>query len=173
MKKNPLLWGALIGVLLLLNLWKWLPALKGGKAGSSTSSFAGLQLNLPSPPEGEDREVRRDLFSMAMPVKPRLVQVPRVVIHLEPSPQPTPIGLAADGSIMEASGGYRLMGTASREGKNQALIGLGDKVFQVKPGDDLDGRYKVGEVTENEVYLTEAATGNTLKLRIWDPTKAP
>lgn len=159
--------------MVLLNLWKWLPVLKGGDGSSHGSTVAGIRLDFPSPPEGEERRVQRDLFAMAVPVRPRVVRLPRVVVHLEPSPQPTPLGLAADGSILEASGGYRLMGTASREGQNQALIGLGDKVFQVKPGDDLDGRYKVGQVTDNEVYLTESGTGNTLKLRIWDQTKAP
>src|SRR5579859_1724857 len=141
MGKRSVFLGLAIGILVLLNLWKWLPSLKGRNGLSRGSAMTGLQLNFPLPAEGEEKAVRRDLFSLALPQKHVLVRIPRVVVHLEPSPQPTPLGLAPDGSILEASGGYRLMGMASREGKTQALIGKSDQVYQVKPGDDIDGRY--------------------------------
>ena len=60
------------------------------------------------------------------------------------------------------------MGTVSRDGKSQALIGQGSQLFQVAPGDSVANQYQVESITESEVYLTDKQSGNTLKLRIWD-----
>lgn len=165
-RKYPYLWGGLILALLALNLWRYLPAW-GGKAKGPGASAAGLALEFPQGPEGE-APLRRNLFDFG--AAPSHVSRPRKAAPVAalPTPLVTPTPSAPDGSVAEAAGGYRLLGVISRDGRSQALVGKGDQLFQVGRGDDIEGRYHVVSIDENEVYLTEKQTGNNLKLRIWD-----
>ena len=167
--RQPWLWGGLIVVLGLLNLWRWFPS--GSGMGRGLGPRANL--DLPEPSGHEERTVRRDLFqSQAAPAAVRRAP-PQVQVRLVPATAAPTIPALADGSVMEAGGGYRLLGIATREGASQALIARGDQLFQLKPGDDLEGRYKVGEIEDEEVHLTENGTGNTLKLHLWEEGNKP
>src|SRR5665213_58189 len=169
LKKKPLLWTSIILALIILNLWKWLPT--WGKANALPVGFIdvkGLSLNIPLGLEDGEKTVHRDLFVLGplgrtgSAVKTRLTPV-----RLFPTPISSPMA-TPDGSVLEVEGGYRLMGMVERDGKSQALIGKGSQLFQVGIGDDLEGHYQVHSITNDEVYLTETQTGNTLKLRMWD-----
>jgi hypothetical protein len=169
-KKKPVLWSSLVGLLVILNLVKWLPSLWQGKATKGTAPVLGLELDFPSGPLEGEGSLHRDLFALgSLPSgnikrpKARKTQVPD-----QTPPSPTPTFTFPDGSLREIAGGYRLMGVVSRGGQSQALIGKGDQLFQLGPGEDLEGQYQVQKITDSEVYLTEKQTGNSLRLRIWD-----
>ena len=168
LKKNPVLWGSLIFLLVILNLWKLLPALRRTAQGSGISG--GLRLDFPFARSESEKSVHRDLFALGSspPASPRAHSKGNIAPRAVSSPVPAPKPSSASGTVVEISGGYRLMGVVSREGKSQALIGKGEQLFQVAPGDELEGRYRVQSIGENEVYLTEKVTGNNLRLRIWD-----
>ena len=74
---------------------------------------------------------------------------------------------------MELSGGVHLLGVVFQGGKGLALLGKGEETFQVGVGDDINGLYRVDSIDQDEVYLTEKSTGNTLKLHIYDPGVKP
>ncbi len=171
-RKNPVLWISVVGLLVLLNLFHWAPSLWKGKIAPGREAAGWMRLDFPEPLEKGDQKVVRDLFALgSRPLESnRVRRVARAAPVPTPAASPTPS--FPDGSILEAAGGYRLMGVVSRENSSQALIGKGTQLFQVGPGDSLEDRYQVQSITENEVYLTEKQTGNTLKLRIWDSTAA-
>lgn len=176
-KKHPYLWGALVSALALLNLWKWWPSSRSAPGTGLPGAWNGsspLTLDFPEALKKEEKTVRRDPFTAGFSAAAgrapkRAAAKPAPTAGFTPTPIPPAQLAGPDGSVAEAAGGYRLMGIASREGKSQALIGKGDRLFQVGRGETIEGRYQVGDITESEVYLTEKETGNTLKLRIWDP----
>jgi len=169
-KKHPMIWGTLIALLLLLNLVKWLPFLRGGGSGiGKGDSAAGLSLPFPSG-AGVEASRHRDLFAFGIPSSSgHHPSRSRSGVFPQASPVPTPVPLtpAPSGGSADA-GGYRLLGVVSRNGQNQALLGKGEQLIQVGRGDEVEGLYRVESIGENEVYLTEKQTGNTLKLHIWD-----
>ena len=170
MKNKTLIGVTLIVVLIVLNLWHWLPRFKSNTSFAGPTSTGGLTLNFPAPLADEDKVVHRDLFatgSLGQPLHSRPVKKPTVIVLL---PVYTPTPSSPDGSVGEA-GGYRLLGVVSHGGQIQALIGKGEKTFPVLKGDVIEGVYEVLSITESEVYLTEKQTGNTLKLHIWDQQK--
>ncbi len=171
-RKNRLLWISAVGFLVLLNLVRWAPVLWKGKIMEGRETSGWMRLEFPDPLDPEDQKVQRNLFALGSrpPESRRVKRIVRVVTVPTPAASPTPS--FPDGSVLEAAGGYRLMGVVSREGFSQALIGRGTQLFQVGPGDNLEDRYQVQSITQDEVYLTEKPTGNTLKLRIWDSTTA-
>lgn len=171
-KKHPYLFAALIGALLVLNLWKWLPSASFQGGPKSGAAAHGLwSLDFPDPLGAGEKEIHRNLFEAGAALGNGPVRRPLKLSRLskvQPTAVPTPSDVAADGSVAEVAGGYRLLGIASREGQAKALIGKGDQLFQVGQGGDIEGKYEVQTITESEVYLTEKQSGNTLKLRIWD-----
>jgi hypothetical protein len=166
-QRRPLLWGIVITALALLNLWRWWPA-RGVAQGRSS---VGPNLDLPATSIPSQRLLKRDLFTTRQAAVAS-ARPPQVQVRLVP-PTPVPAATLPDGSVMEATGGYRLLGVATREGQSQALIARGDQLFQLKPGDDLEGRYQVGNIDGEEVHLTEKQTGNTLKLHLWEEGTKP
>jgi hypothetical protein len=167
-KKRPFLWISLVGVLVLLNLIKWLPSLWPGKASKGTAPVLGLELDFPSGLLEGERDPRRNLFALG-PLPSGNTKRPKVrKAPVQTEPSPTPTFAFPDGSLREIAGGYRLMGIVSRGGQSQALIGKGDQLFPLGPGEELEGQYRVEKITDSEVYLTEKQTGNSLRLRIWD-----
>ncbi|GEM_PF-1619512 len=166
-RKSPALWISAIAILVLLNLVRWAPSLLRGK-GVLGRQAGWMHLDFPEPLEAGDMNVGRDLFALG--TRPPGAKAARRVAKAAPTPLPaaSPTPSSPDGSVLEAAGGYRLMGVVSRGDSSQALIGRGTQLFQVGPGDSLEDRYQVGTITENEVYLTDKQTGNNLKLRIWD-----
>jgi len=168
--KKLLVWIFVILVLVILNLWKWLPTLgKGSSLSLGSVNIAGLSLNIPSGLEDGEKTVHRDLFALGPLDKAggRANRMKLTPVRLFPTPISSPMA-TPDGSVLEVEGGYRLMGIVERDGKSLALIGKGSQLFQVGLGDDLEGHYQVHSITDDEVYLTETQTGNTLKLRMWD-----
>jgi hypothetical protein len=171
-KKHPYIWAGVIGLLVLLNLVRWIPAVWNSPNPSKKMQVGLLELNFSPPLSDGEKKVHRDLFSAVDSISPGVNPKPKSLGKGKaqgPSlPGPTPTPSSVDGSVAEISGGYRLMGTVSRGGKSQALIGQGSQLFQVAPGDSLADQYQVRSITESEVYLTDKLSGNTLKLRIWD-----
>lgn len=169
-RKKAFLGGILIALLALLNLLHWGPILWKGKELSSKAPLGWMRLDFPEPLEGKGQKIHRDLFSLGNRA-PGTVLARRPV---KPAPVPTPAGVPTpffpDGSVMEAEGGYRLMGVVSRGGKSRALVGQDKLLLQVGEGDGLGDRYLVLAVAQNELDLKDKPTGNTVKLRIWDPT---
>lgn len=169
MKNKPLMGLLLIVVLVLLNLWHWLPRWKSNPVFAAKSSSGELTLNFPAPLEDEEKIVHRDLFAIGyVSLVHHLMKKSRVITLL---PLFTPTPSTADGSVAEVNGGYRLLGVVSRGGQIRALIGKGEQTFSVVKGDEIEGVYQVLSVTDSEVYLTEKQTGNTLRLHIWDQQK--
>ncbi|HTC19429.1 MAG TPA: hypothetical protein VK859_01180 [bacterium] len=170
LKKRPILWISLVGVLVLLNLIKWLPSIWQDRAAKGTAPVLGLELDFPSGPLQGEGSLHRNLFALgSLPSNNmKRTKVKKTKIPTQTQPSPTPTFAFPDGSLREIAGGYRLMGVVSRGGQSQALIGKGDQLFQLGPGEDLEGQYQVEKITDSEVYLTEKQTGNSLRLRIWD-----
>jgi hypothetical protein len=172
MKRKTALGISFILILAILNLWKWLPVSGGKKSLNNREASFGLVLNFPSAAAEEDKTMRRNLFALGSSSPSGHRHGSGKTKNLPASVSTVPTLVASpvfpDGSVLEVAGGYRLMGIASREGKNHALIGKGDQLFQVGVGDNIESQYQVQNITEGEVYLTEKQTGNTLKLRIWD-----
>lgn len=169
-----MVWGSIIFVLVLLNLWKWLPRWKEDRGFSDKSVLTELTLNFPDALEPDEQAIHRDIFAFGssnsasglVRVRPtKNKAVPIIFKIFTPTPSPT------NGSLTEMTAGYRLLGMLSRGGQSLALIGKGDQTFQVKAGDEIDGFYRVQSITESEVYLTEKQTGNTLQLHIQDQQK--
>lgn len=169
-RKKPVLWISVIGILALLNLARWVPVLWKENLSTGREDSQWLKLDFPEPLNTEDQKIRRDLFALVPSGNTPVKRVVRAAAEPTPAESPTPS--FPDGSVMEAAGGYRLMGVVSREGFSQVLIERGTQLFQAGPGDNLEDRYQIQSITQDEVYLTEKATGNTLKLRIWDSTTA-
>jgi hypothetical protein len=168
-KKKPVLWISLAGVLMLLNLVKWLPVLlqnKGPKA--SAGGAANLVLDFPSGAQEGKGDDHRDLFALGPSTSGHLKRRMAKKAQVQTQPSPTPTFAFPDGSLREIAGGYRLMGVVSRGDQSKALIGKGDELFQLGPGEELGGLYQVEKITQSEVYLKEKQTGNSFRLRIWD-----
>jgi len=175
-QKHPFIWASLVGILVLLNLWKWLPGF-GAQKNRDGRNLDKTRLALDFPEVSGDKEgsILRDPFSVAASpssARRRRTVAKRTGPPVLPTPLPTAMGLAADGSVLEAEGGYRLMGIVSRQGKSQALIGKGDRLFQVGLGESLEETYEVRNITQNEVFLVRKQTGATQKLRIWEQPEA-
>lgn len=168
-KKYPYFWSALVVVLILLNLWKWLPSFKtSGSAFAKQGNSTGLVLDFPSPSGDEEKAVHRDLFALG-----EAASAPRERRSTVKAAAPAPVlaaatPLATPTPMNEVAGGYRLMGVVFREGKSQALLGKGDQLLQLMVGDEIETRYRVESISDNEVDLTDKQTGNSLKLLIWD-----
>ena len=178
LKKNPLLWGSLVVLLAALNLAKWMPALWPSRASKEKAGASfGLALEFPSGVQEGEKTVHRDLFTLgsrggsaAGVRRARKAAAPAAV---QTGPTPTPTFVFPDGSLREAAGGYRLMGVVSRGGQSKALIGKGDQLFQLGSGEDLEGLYQVENIGDDEVYLTDKRTGNSLRLHIWNGQGTP
>ncbi|MGH7739113.1 MAG: hypothetical protein ACREL1_03095 [bacterium] len=160
---------SVIGLLVLLNLARWAPEWLRTKNSMVGAPLGWMRLDFPRPLKEADLKVRRDLFVLEPSREAPVFR--RRVVQVRPTPVPLPTAVSVDGTVQEAAGGYRLMGVVSKGGSSEALIGRGTQLFQVRAGDDLEGRYKVQSVGENEVYLTENQTGHSLKLGIWDPPR--
>ncbi len=170
-RKKTILWISAVGLLALLNVIRWAPVLWKGKGVENRGNSGWMRLDFPSPQDPAERKVRRDLFAFgpsAIPDRPKQMAKATPI----PAPQSSLALSFPDGSVMEAAGGYRLMGVVSRGGSSQALVGCGNQLFQVGPGDSLGDGYQVQSIGENEVILAEKPAGGTVKLRIWDPTAA-
>ncbi len=171
LRKNPVPWISAVGLLALLNLIRWAPVIWKGTGMDNRENSGWMRLDFPAPLDAEDQKIRRNLFALGPSESPshpnRIMKAASI-----PAPQASPTPSFPDGSVMEAAGGYRLMGVVSRGSSSQALIGRGNQLFQVGPGDSLEDRYQVQSIGENEVTLTEKPAGSAVKLRIWDPSAA-
>ncbi|HEX5056632.1 MAG TPA: hypothetical protein VFX02_09055 [Gammaproteobacteria bacterium] len=153
--------GAVIALLLLLNLRQWLftedaPVRDAGapvpadfaEADFRLVSRAGLQ-----PPPGI-ATVKRDLFfATAAPVSGR--QAPARPARAAAAPARD----ASREAARSALDSFTLVGIVYNQGRYQAFIIKDDKTYTGDEGKLLDGRYLVETVDENTVTLLDTETG--------------
>jgi hypothetical protein len=157
--KKMVLWISVVVVLLLLNLWRWMPSRTSAKpAHRSVAAPGGLELQFPLGTAPAEKTPGRDIFtfgSIASPLGVHHAARKKTVQVSGPVPTPTEP--------------YRLMGVVSDPGHSRALIGKGSQVFQVQEGDSLENSYTVGPIGDQDVDLTDQSTGKALTLRIQEP----
>lgn len=123
------------------------------------ASAAGIQeprlglLNAPHPPY---KQVTRDIFS---PVKIAVAKAPSQkmpelppppVVKEEPPPPPPPSPVKIFASELRFIGFYQ-----KTENKKTVFLKRGQDVFLVKKGDTVDGKFRVVEVSDNALTLSD------------------
>jgi len=153
--KRKVLWVCLGGLLLILNVWRWMPVWRSAKASHRGAASGALELRFPLVAVPEERAVQRDLFAFGASSPSRASRPVRKVVA-EPTPTPT-----------EA---YHLMGTVSEPGHARALLGKGGRFFQVQVGDRLEDVFRVRSIDDQGVGLNDEHTGETVTVSRAEPT---
>lgn len=153
--KRKILWVCLGVVLLVLNVWRWMPVWRSAKAPHRGAASGGFELRFPLAAVPEERAVQRDLFAFGAS-SPSRASRPVRKAAAEPTPTPT-----------EA---YHLMGTVSEPGHARALLGKGGRFFQVQVGDRLEDAFLVRSIDGQGVELNDEQTGEAVTVSRTEPT---
>ena len=161
MRRKYLL-GAVLLVLVALNLWRWVPAWRGSSSASKSMTEGEFSLDFPMSPDKGDFVLKRDLFQSRRSMA--TIKVPRRV------PSPTQ-GNKTDMMTPTPSllWGIRLEGVIFRGEKGQAFLRRSDEIYTVSDGDEVAGLYRVEKITADSVALKEIATGKVQMFEVTGP----
>jgi len=158
MNRRYVAFGAVAGVLVLLNLLRWNPLTSPDERGQERASAGALRpedfaLRVTSLPI-ESGPMRRDLFH-ARPVAPR-PGVKRAAPPPGPPPK-SPEELAAEEARSVLSQ-IKVVGIVFRDGVGQAYVTWGGQSQLVRVGDVVGERFRVEEIRQDAVELADGAT---------------
>lgn len=145
----------------VLNVWRWFPdqaePTADGGVGDlrSGNTVTKLPFLVAWAVDRQEPQVLRDLFYA---VKPQLREEkppePAKVAASVPLPSPSEIELARQAAERELAG-FRLVGTVRHAGKNKAFLVKDDLSYVTLVGDEIEGRYRIEEITRDHVVLID------------------
>jgi Tfp pilus assembly protein PilP len=157
-----------IGLLLALNLWRWIPAdapVAAVTSSASDTELQDLQLRVANV-DIATQAMRRDLFyRVAPPVRTAVQNANPARRPAVPAvPVKSPEELALERSQAEFAA-IRVIGIVFRNGRGQAYLETGGKSELVGVGDAF-GSFKVTAIRQDSVELkgTETAAGGRIAL---------
>jgi Tfp pilus assembly protein PilP len=145
-----------VGMLVLVNLWRWWPQVDPASPGVSQSRetpASALELRLAGyDPESSGGEVsiRRDLF---FPQQQESTAEKKATPPATQNPQQAR-SVSRDDQVLQELRQYRLVGVLSRKGNLQGFLVRDGKNFSVRRGDRLENRYSVDELTTTSITLS-------------------
>ena len=167
-RRHMLLFAA-AALLVLINLWRWTPALQIPNKSDERREAAGqfqpedFQINVLAARTEANQTAKRDLFQpkLAIVVKPP-------VIKIEPKPEPppkTPEQLEEEAARAELTK-IKCVGVVFREQKGQAFMVKGDQVYLAFIGDKVGDRFILEKIAADGVYLKDPKTNVSAQLPI-------
>lgn len=156
-RRRRLILGAAV-VLLLLNVWRWWPALTGiSRRSGGIAGELGIALEVPLPPAEAESVVLRDVFRFG-----QAAETPGAATRRRGD------GPDATGARGGSERPVRLLAVILRSGRARALLSVGGTLHELAPGETLDDRFRVTAVTVDRVELRDSTTGVDMILSIAD-----
>ena len=91
----------------------------------------------------------------------------------DPPPAPTPQVQAQPQPQAAPPNPYRFTGTALHHGRLKVFLADGDRVYEARPGEELDNGYRVESVNAEAVVLVHAATGTQYTIEVTSALRSP
>ena len=161
--KRPILWGAVIGVLVALNIWRWWPQGSELLASADGGTWTARDVQLRQAVTPNPVKPVRDLFFVAHRTKK-----PTPSARTK-RPGKTAARKVADDPKTLASSAmahYELTAVAKQNAGRHALVMRNGESHTVIEGDVLDGRYLVKTITSQSLELRDKTTGAAITLRL-------
>lgn len=163
MARRKLVLTSIIGLLAIINLWRWWP--DSGTAGGTDSVSRGsgmlandIRLQMSVTSTGDELRMKRNLFM------PKMAKKRKPASTLK---KPTPVKVQKSAKVLatEAANAelanVKVMGIIFRNGKGQAYIALGQKNYAVFKGEEINRRFVVDNIDTDSVILRDSKTGVT------------
>ncbi|HKK06820.1 MAG TPA: hypothetical protein VKA50_13330 [Gammaproteobacteria bacterium] len=162
MQRKHIILVGVAGVLVVLNLWRWLPESDDTASPAADSvpvdqiTAQSLRLRgVAADDSGSDHG--RNLFTEWTPAPKRTDKAKPVAVSKKSAARVSAADMARKAALAELNR-YRLAGVVIRSGRPLAFLLKDDQRYTATIGDTIDGHVRVEHITERKVVLKEMET---------------
>lgn len=157
--------GAVILVLVILNIWRWMPSGNSLADRRASRDAHGLELDWRVPLTMGQQAATRDLFYKKVPKPVRPKPGPKIVRPVISQPVITPEQQRLQ-TAQTMLAQYKLVGVVLRNGMWQAFVTRGEESYTLSKGDRVSQRFMVKEISEHALVLQDTQTEAQVRLAL-------